>query len=437
MGSGEPLANYENTVKFLRLLREYGMSLRGVSLSTCGLTERMRALAQEDLPVTLCVSLHAPNDEIRRRIMPIARKYAMDDVIDACREFIARTGRRVIFEYALIENVNCSLACADELAARLRGLMCHVNLIPLNPVKERALRAPSLQEQNAFLHRLEQKKISVTRRRALGSEIEGACGQLRRARLSEEKEGLTKKTGGAKPMKAYAITNTGRVRAMNEDAYYLPGPGEHFAAVADGMGGHLAGEVASAMAIELFARRMRAARGLPEDTLRDALECANMAIYHAAARDADKRGMGTTFTAVWMGEGEAYLAHVGDSRAYLLRDGRLLRVSRDHTLVEELVAHGHLTREQAKTYPHRNYITRALGVNATVQPDILRLDWLEGDVWLLCSDGLTNEVEEADIERVLKGAGEYGEKLSRIVRMALEHGGRDNITGVLVTTEED
>ena len=188
MGSGEPLANYENTVKFLRLLREYGMSLRGVSLSTCGLTERMRALAQEDLPVTLCVSLHAPNDEIRRRIMPIARTYAMDDVIDACREFIARTGRRVIFEYALIENVNCSLACADELAARLRGLMCHVNLIPLNPVKERALRAPSLQEQNAFLHRLEQKKISVTRRRALGSEIEGACGQLRRARLSEEKK---------------------------------------------------------------------------------------------------------------------------------------------------------------------------------------------------------------------------------------------------------
>ena len=101
------------------------------------------------------------------------------------------------------------------------------------------------------------------------------------------------------------------------------------------------------------------------------------------------------------------------------------------------MAHGHLTREQAKTYPHRNYITRALGVNATVQPDILRLDWLEGDVWLLCSDGLTNEVEEKDIERVLKGAGEYGEKLSRIVRMALEHGGRDNITGVLVTTEED
>lgn len=187
MGSGEPLANYDNTIRFLRLLREYGMSLRGVSLSTCGLTERMRALAQEDLPVTLCVSLHAPNDEIRRRVMPIAHKYAMDDVIDACREYVSRTGRRVIFEYALIENVNCSLACADELASRLRGLQCHINLIPLNPVKERALRAPSLAAQNAFLHRLEQKKISVTRRRALGSEIEGACGQLRRARLEEDR----------------------------------------------------------------------------------------------------------------------------------------------------------------------------------------------------------------------------------------------------------
>ncbi|HIS91435.1 MAG TPA: 23S rRNA (adenine(2503)-C(2))-methyltransferase RlmN [Candidatus Alectryocaccomicrobium excrementavium] len=187
MGSGEPLANYDNTIRFLCLLREYGMSLRGVSLSTCGLTERMRALAQEDLPVTLCVSLHAPNDEIRRRIMPIAHKYAMDDVIDACREYVSRTGRRVIFEYALIENVNCSLACADELASRLRGLQCHINLIPLNPVKERALRAPSLAAQNAFLHRLEQKKISVTRRRALGSEIEGACGQLRRARLEEDR----------------------------------------------------------------------------------------------------------------------------------------------------------------------------------------------------------------------------------------------------------
>ncbi|MBE5766332.1 MAG: 23S rRNA (adenine(2503)-C(2))-methyltransferase RlmN [Clostridiales bacterium] len=182
MGSGEPLANYDNTVKFLRLLREYGMSLRGVSLSTCGLADRMRAFAEEDLPITLCVSLHAPNDEIRKRIMPVARTYAMDDVIDACRNYVGKTGRRVIFEYTMIDNVNCSLANADELASRLRGLQCHVNLIPLNPVKERNMKAPSLRDQDAFMHRLEQKRVSVTRRRALGSEIEGACGQLRRAR---------------------------------------------------------------------------------------------------------------------------------------------------------------------------------------------------------------------------------------------------------------
>ena len=131
------------------------------------------------------------------------------------------------------------------------------------------------------------------------------------------------------------------------------------------------------------------------------------------------------------------MANIGDSRAYMISRGVIWQISTDHSYVEELVQKGIITRKEAKTHPRRNYITRALGVNATVQPDILRLDWLEGDVWLLCSDGLTNEVEEKDIERVLKGAGEYGEKLSRIVRMALEHGGRDNITGVLVTTEED
>jgi len=237
-------------------------------------------------------------------------------------------------------------------------------------------------------------------------------------------------------MKAYGVSNAGRIRPNNQDAYYLPAADGNFAVVADGMGGHLAGEVASAMAIEHFAQSMSSAHGLPEDALRAALDAANMAVYQTSERDADKRGMGTTFTAVWMGEGEVYLAHVGDSRAYLLRDGVLSRVSRDHTLVEELVARGHITREQAKTYPHRNYITRALGVGPEVQADIIRIEWLEDDVWFLCSDGLTNEVEESDIERILAGEGDYQQKLETIVAMALDNGGRDNITGVIVTTEE-
>ena len=183
MGSGEPLDNYDNVMKFLRLLREpegVQISLRNVSLSTCGIVPRMYQLAQEDLPVTLCVSLHAPNDEIRRQTMPIAKAYPMEDVLEACRNYIAQTGRRVIFEYALVGGVNCEEKHAVELASRLRGMQCHVNLIPLNVVEERDLKGVTEATVRRFLQTLERLHISATRRREMGDDIEGACGQLRR-----------------------------------------------------------------------------------------------------------------------------------------------------------------------------------------------------------------------------------------------------------------
>ena len=186
MGSGEPLDNYDNVIRFLHLLREENgirLSLRNVSLSTCGLVPKMRQLAEEDLPVTLCVSLHAPNDEIRRRTMPIANKYAMDEVLEACRYYVAKTGRRVIFEYALTDGVNSAPAQARELAGKLRGLQCHVNLIPLNTVEERDLKGVREDTVRRFLEALEAEHISATRRREMGDDIEGACGQLRRKTL--------------------------------------------------------------------------------------------------------------------------------------------------------------------------------------------------------------------------------------------------------------
>ena len=186
MGSGEPLDNYDQVMTFLRLLREEQgvcIGLRNVSLSTCGLVPQMRRLAEEDLPVTLSVSLHAPNDSIRRRLMPVASAWPMEKVLDACRYYISRTGRRVIFEYALVDGVNASVRDAAELAGRLRGLQCHVNLIPLNSVPERGLRGVSEEQIRAFLRELEEKHISATRRREMGDDIEGACGQLRRKTL--------------------------------------------------------------------------------------------------------------------------------------------------------------------------------------------------------------------------------------------------------------
>ena len=188
MGSGEPLDNYDNVVKFLRLVNDpkgLNISLRNISLSTCGLVRRMYDFAKEGLPVTLSLSLHAPNDEIRRKIMPVANAYSYEEVLAACKYYIEQTGRRVIFEYALIKNLNSEVRHAEELARRLRGMRCHVNLIPLNDVKERHLEAPDRRDVDAFLKRLELKRISATVRREMGADIEGACGQLRRKVLNE------------------------------------------------------------------------------------------------------------------------------------------------------------------------------------------------------------------------------------------------------------
>ena len=186
MGSGEPLDNYDESMRFLRLLNaENGLhiSLRNVSLSTCGLVDKMLKLADEGLPITLSVSLHAPNDEIRKQLMPVANAYKIEDILNACSNYIEKTGRRVVFEYALVDGVNCSDSCADQLADRLRGMQCHVNVIPLNEVKERNLSGPGPAGVERFIRHLEKRHISVTKRREMGDDIQGACGQLRRSRL--------------------------------------------------------------------------------------------------------------------------------------------------------------------------------------------------------------------------------------------------------------
>ena len=183
MGSGEPFDNYDQVVRFLRLASHpegLNIGIRHISLSTCGLVPEIRRFAQEGLPVTLSLSLHAPNDAIRRQIMPVAHRYSMDETLDACRFYLEKTGRRIVFEYALIDRVNAGEACAEELADRLRGMQCHVNLIPLNTVKERNLYGVTEAQVRAFRAVLEKRHISATRRREMGDDIEGACGQLRK-----------------------------------------------------------------------------------------------------------------------------------------------------------------------------------------------------------------------------------------------------------------
>ena len=190
MGSGEPLDNYDNVIRFLRLLRQeegIRLSIRNVSLSTCGIVPKMYQLAEENLPVTLCVSLHAPNDEIRKMTMPVAYTWSIPEILEACRNYIRKTGRRVIFEYALSDGVNAGEEQAKELASILRGMQCHVNLIPLNTVEERDMKGISEDKVRRFLKILQDNNISATRRREMGDDIEGACGQLRRKTINSSK----------------------------------------------------------------------------------------------------------------------------------------------------------------------------------------------------------------------------------------------------------
>ena len=238
-------------------------------------------------------------------------------------------------------------------------------------------------------------------------------------------------------MKVYAITDVGRVRPINEDSLYLPEPGERFCAVADGMGGHNAGEVASALAVKVFSGEMRTARKPNGNALREAVEAANKAVFREASRDDSKSGMGTTFTALSEDKKGLYIAHVGDSRAYLVRNGAIMQVTMDHTLVEEMVLQGLITVREAKVHPKRNYITRALGTAKEVEVDLIQLDPRPDDVILLCTDGLTNMVEEREILSILLSDRNWKDKVADLVRAALENGGHDNITAMIVIPEEE
>lgn len=200
MGSGEPLDNYENTVRFLkRATAEDGLRIspRNISLSTCGIVPRIYTLIDDAPHITLCISLHAPNDEIRDRLMPINAKWRMNEVLSAAKAYADATGRRVIFEYALVDGVNSSEECAKQLASRLRGINCHVNLIPLNSVKERSLNGVTREYAHTFEGYLVKRGASATVRRELGTDIEGACGQLRNRRIGERNTGTqnTQNTG--------------------------------------------------------------------------------------------------------------------------------------------------------------------------------------------------------------------------------------------------
>ena len=186
MGTGEPMDNYDNVLRFLELITsEDGLNIsqRNITISTCGIVPKIKELAQKHLQITLAISLHSPNDEMRRGLMPIAMKYSIDELLDACHYYFKETNRRMTFEYSLVAGVNDQPVHAEELAGRLKGFPCHVNLIPVNPIKERDFKQSMPKSVMEFKKILEKNRVNVTIRREMGADINAACGQLRRKKL--------------------------------------------------------------------------------------------------------------------------------------------------------------------------------------------------------------------------------------------------------------
>lgn len=191
MGTGEPLDNYDNLLQFIRLLTDENglhISQRNVTVSTCGIVPKMYELAEENLQITLAISLHASNQAKRAELMPIANKYSINEVLEACRSYFEKTGRRLTFEYSLVGGKNDTKEDAEELAHLIKGLNCHVNLIPVNPIKERDYVQSDKKVIENFKNKLEKYQINVTIRREMGRDIDGACGQLRKSYIDKKED---------------------------------------------------------------------------------------------------------------------------------------------------------------------------------------------------------------------------------------------------------
>lgn len=226
-----------------------------------------------------------------------------------------------------------------------------------------------------------------------------------------------------------ARTDVGRVRAGNEDSYFVDSP---LFVIADGMGGHAAGDVASATAVEVIQEKRGEISPTDPETLSNVIREANRAIWSRSADDTNLRGMGTTCTMILVADSEAKVAHVGDSRAYLFRDGEIRQITDDHTLVGRLVREGKLQPEEAARHPQRSMVTRALGVDEDVEVDLFSLALEEGDRLLICSDGLSGMVSEDEMTEILNNESDPQRAADVLVDMANEAGGEDNITVIVI-----
>jgi len=439
MGSGEPLDNYYNTLKFINIIHDekgHNISLRNITLSTCGIVPRIYDLAKEDMPITLSISLHSPFDDERKKIMPIANRYSIDELMKACRFYTETTKRRITFEYTLIENINDRDIDIKELVRILKDIKCHINLIPLNPIQEFKKDRPSKDNVDRVQRQISKNNIAVTVRREMGSDISASCGQLRRS-VTQGYDNKRLQWGGI--MVSGAISDVGKTRENNQDAFYMSKDYSlPLFMVADGMGGHNAGEVASSMTMNIIENNFLnnkdslTKKEIILDLIKSSIEEANTKIYLKSLENEKYKGMGTTITLAYIFNDEICLGHVGDSRAYLIKGQEILQITEDHSFVNELIKTGSITKEEAKTHPKRNMITRAVGSSSIIEMDLLVNEYGKDDILVLCSDGLYNMVKELEICEVFNEEKDIQKACEILANMANNKGGLDNITIVAI-----
>lgn len=237
-------------------------------------------------------------------------------------------------------------------------------------------------------------------------------------------------------IKAYALTDVGKTRSINQDYVYCTGNPvgrlPNLFIVADGMGGHKAGDLASKFSVQTFVEQVRAAKSdNPITVISDAIKYTNTKLVELAGTSPDYTGMGTTFVVATIIDKSVYVANVGDSRLYVLHD-ELRQVTRDHSLVEEMVNNGTITREEARTHERKNVIMRAIGGSQDVMPDFFEVELAKNDIIIMCSDGLTNMVEDGQIASILASRHDISDKAKTLVDLANDHGGKDNISLIII-----
>ena len=430
MGTGEPMDNYDNVLRFLELITsEDGLNIsqRNITISTCGIVPKIKELAQKHLQITLAISLHSPNDEMRRGLMPIAMKYSIDELLDACHYYFKETNRRMTFEYSLVAGVNDQPVHAEELAGRLKGFPCHVNLIPVNPIKERDFKQSMPKSVMEFKKILEKNRVNVTIRREMGADINAACGQLRRKKTAVK---IVKEND----MRSVGASHIGKVRTENQDRIFFHdqpvGNLKNLYIVADGMGGHRAGGHASSFAVERFVQLIEESKQTdPIELMKSSIASVNQEMIAESQSNEEYRGMGTTFVAATISDGKVTVMNIGDSRLYY-GNQELTQITVDHSYVEELIHAGIMEREEGRFHPKKNVITRALGtVMAT--PDFFEFDAKDGYL-LLCSDGLSNMISDEELKELLLDHSQIANKVNQMITRANEYGGKDNISLVIV-----